>query len=141
MRAPLVLLNCCSWFRSATRALATCFPLSSCCLSPNHRPYPHTPIPMLLLGPWKLQDATFPHPLEAQTVPGSVSGLRSPLKLLRRVWAGLPRLHPGSTALLLDAPYLDPPEFRKGFHQVAPAPSQVALSLRTPCSHLPLPHP
>lgn len=80
-------------------------------------------------------------PLEAQTVPGSVSGLRSPLKLLQRVWAGLPRLHPGSTALLLDAPYLDPPEFRKGFHQVAPAPSQVALSLRTPCSHLPLPHP
>ena len=62
VRAPLVLLNCCSWFRSATRALATCFPLSSCCLSPNHRPYPHPPIPMLLLGPWKLQDATFPHP-------------------------------------------------------------------------------
>lgn len=61
-RAPLMLLNCCSWFRSATRALATCFPLSSCCLSPNHRPHPHPPIPMLLWGPWKLQHATFPHP-------------------------------------------------------------------------------
>lgn len=92
---------------------------------------------MLHLGPWKRQDAVFPHPSGGTDSPWICLWPPEPLELLRRIWAGLPRLHPGSTALPLGTPHLDPPNVKEGLHQVAPAPSQVVLSLRTPCSRLP----
>lgn len=132
--ASLVLLNCCPLFRSATSVLAICFPLSSSCCPPNP---PHSPIPMLHLGPWKLQDAIFPHPSRGTDSPWIRLWPPEPSGAAATCLGWTPQTASWKQALLLNAPYLDPSGFKEGFHQVAPAPSQVVLSLRTPCSRLP----
>ena len=58
--ASLVLLNCCPWFRSATSALAICFPFPSSCFPPNP---PHPPNSHAAFGPMETSRCYLPIPL------------------------------------------------------------------------------
>lgn len=116
-----------------------CLPFASALfllLPPNA---PHPQIPMLHLGPWKLQDAISPTPQRhRQSLDPSLAS--------RALWSccdvclgWTPRLHPGSKRPLTP-PYLDPSGFKEdSIRWPQPLPQQVVLSPQNPCSRSLLP--